>query len=81
MAMALCRADLNASYREREGAAERRRNRAVARLVRNENGIIQERAMLSGLMKFFLMKRFPKLALFGLGAAALYRMMKGRRAY
>ena len=37
--------------------------------------------MLSGLMKFFMMKRYPKVALFGLGAAALYRIMKGRRAY
>lgn len=36
--------------------------------------------MLKGLAQFWLMKRFPRLTLIGLGAAALYSLIRGRRA-
>jgi hypothetical protein len=36
--------------------------------------------MIKGLLEFFLMRRFPKLTLFGLAAAALIGMMRARRA-
>jgi hypothetical protein len=36
--------------------------------------------MLSGLLKFFLLRRFPKLALFGMVASALIGFMRSRRA-
>lgn len=37
--------------------------------------------MLKNLLKLALLRRFPKLALVGLGAAMLIRMMRGRRAH
>ena len=36
--------------------------------------------MLKGLAQLWLMKRFPKLTLIGLGAAALFGLIRGRRA-
>jgi hypothetical protein len=36
--------------------------------------------MIKGLLEFFLMRRFPKLTLFGLTLAALIGMMRARRA-
>ena len=37
--------------------------------------------MVNGLLKLALLRRFPRLALLGLGAAMVYRMIKGRRAH
>jgi hypothetical protein len=36
--------------------------------------------MIKGLLEFFLMRRFPKLTLFGLAVAALIGMMRAKRA-
>ena len=36
--------------------------------------------MLKGMAQYFLMRRFPKLTLIGLGAAALFSLIRVRRA-
>jgi hypothetical protein len=37
--------------------------------------------MIKGLLQFFLMKKFPRLTLIGLGAAALISLIRERRGH
>jgi hypothetical protein len=37
--------------------------------------------MIRGLLEFFMMRRFPKLTLFGLTLAALIGVMRAKRAH